>query len=134
MLGTSRLKRRASSLRSESVNSSVAPAGKRRPYELRCQPSFDKCADPSQGHPLGVAVRCRRVLLYELSGAAAVRGCAHSVFSRPLPKRSDRTRSIRRSADRSLRKEDSKMSDQGNPSTTVVLVHAAWADGSSWNK
>jgi len=26
------------------------------------------------------------------------------------------------------------MSDQGNPSTTVVLVHAAWADGSSWNK
>ena len=26
------------------------------------------------------------------------------------------------------------MSDQGNPSTTVVLAHAAWADGSSWNK
>lgn len=25
------------------------------------------------------------------------------------------------------------MSDQGNQNTTVVLVHAAWADGSSWN-
>ncbi|HLW54266.1 MAG TPA: alpha/beta hydrolase [Candidatus Angelobacter sp.] len=89
-------------------------------------------------------LRTRAVVLGLLYGAAvyffmndlvlpALRGGFHALPSWLVSKRSDWTRAVCRPAHRALRTE-SAMIGANLRNATAVLVHAAWADASSWSR
>src|SRR5216683_2927001 len=80
-------------------------------------------------------LRYSGLLLHELRGVTAVGSCARTIPSRSISERCDWTCAAGRPPNRALRPEDSMtMTTTNLTRATVVLVHAAWADASSWNK